>query len=103
MHRRLALALPLLLSAVASPAPAPAAASSSVAALQVALHARGLYHGAIDGIRGPLTTRAVRELQRRARITVDGVPGPQTRRALGRFARHRLGSRPMRFGRSGWG
>ena len=102
MQRRLALALPLLLAALAAPAPAATAPSSSVAALQVALHARGLYHGAIDGIRGPLTTRAVRELQRRAQIAVDGVPGPQTRRALGRFARHRLGSRRLGFGRAGW-
>jgi len=102
MQRRLALALPLLLAALAAPAHGLAAPSSSVAALQVALHARGLYDGTIDGIRGPLTTRAVRELQRRVRITVDGVPGPQTRRALGRFARPRLGSRPLRFGRSGW-
>ena len=96
------LALPLMLAALAAPAPARAASSPAVAALQVALHARGLYHSTIDGIRGPLTERAVRELQRRARITVDGVPGPQTRRALGRFARHRLGSRPLRYGRIGW-
>ena len=109
MQRRLALALPLLAAAIAAPAPVPAASasgisvpSSSIAALQVALRAHGLYHGTIDGIAGPLTRRAVRKLQRRARITVDGVPGPQTRRALGRFARHRLGSRPLRFGRVGW-
>jgi peptidoglycan hydrolase-like protein with peptidoglycan-binding domain len=107
MQRRLALALPFLAAALAAPAagpatPAPAAPSSSIAALQVALRAHGLYHGTIDGIVGPKTRHAVRELQRRARIAVDGVPGPQTRHALGRFARHRLGSRPLRFGRVGW-
>jgi len=103
MQRRLALALPLLLAALALSAPAHAGSSATVAALQVALHARGLYRGAIDGIPGPLTARAVRALQRRARITVDGVPGPQTRRALGRFARHhRIGSRPLHFGLAGW-
>ncbi len=103
------LALPLLAAALAAPAsgaaaPAlrPTAPSPSIAALQVALRAHGLYHGAIDGIAGPLTRRAVRRLQRRARITVDGVPGPQTRHALGRFARHRLGSRSLKFGRAGW-
>src|SRR5438105_2252925 len=102
-RRRAALALPLFLAALALSAPAHAAPSATVAALQVALHARGLYHGAIDGIPGPLTARAVRALQRRARIPVDGVPGPQTRRALGRFARHhKLGSRPLRFGLAGW-
>ena len=102
MQRRLALALILLIGTFAASAPALAASSADIAALQVALHARGLYRGPIDGIRGPLTTRAVRALQQRARIAVDGVPGPQTRRALGRFARHRLGSRPLRFGRMGW-
>jgi hypothetical protein len=105
MRTRLAaLALPLLVVALAA-APAAGAASSTsagVAALQVALRAHGLYAGTIDGIRGPATTRAVRKLQRHARIAVDGVPGPQTRHALGRFARHHLGSRPLRTGLQGW-
>ncbi len=81
---------------------ASAAADPGVAALQVGLHARGLYRGPIDGITGPGTQRAIRRLQARARISVDGVVGPKTRRALGRFARHRLGSRPLRFGKAGW-
>jgi murein DD-endopeptidase MepM/ murein hydrolase activator NlpD len=104
MPTRLALALPLLVVALALPAAARGAAAMnpSVAALQVALRAHGLYRGTIDGIRGPATTRAIRRLQRHARIAVDGVPGPQTRRALGRFARHRLGSRPLHRGLAGW-
>jgi peptidoglycan hydrolase-like protein with peptidoglycan-binding domain len=104
MPRRLALALPLLVVALALAAAASGAAAISpgVAALQVALRAHGLYTGTIDGIRGPATTRAIRALQRRARIAVDGVPGPQTRHALGRFARHHLGSRPLRLGLVGW-
>jgi peptidoglycan hydrolase-like protein with peptidoglycan-binding domain len=104
MRTRLALALPLLAVALAVPAAARAASSLSpaVAALQVALRAHGLYAGTIDGIPGPATRRAVRKLQRHARIAVDGVPGPQTRRALGRFARHHLGSRTLRAGTKGW-
>jgi murein DD-endopeptidase MepM/ murein hydrolase activator NlpD len=104
MPSRLALALPLLVVALALPAAARGAAAMnpSVAALQVALRAHGLYKGTIDGIRGPATSRAIRRLQRHAKITVDGVPGPQTRRALGRFARHRLGSRPLHRGLTGW-
>lgn len=94
--------LPLLVVAAFS-APQAAAATAGVAALQVGLHSRGLYAGPIDGIKGPGTTKAVRRLQKRARITIDGVVGPQTRRALGRFARHhRLGKRPLRFGKTGW-
>jgi peptidoglycan hydrolase-like protein with peptidoglycan-binding domain len=91
------------LLAVATFAPqATAAADPGVAALQVGLHARGLYRGPIDGVAGPATERAIRRLQRRARIAVDGVVGPKTRRALGRFARHRLGSRPLHIGKTGW-
>jgi peptidoglycan hydrolase-like protein with peptidoglycan-binding domain len=96
------LALPLILLAAAAPAAQAASGSAGVAALQVGLRARGFYVGAIDGIAGPQTSRAVRRLQRRARIAVDGVAGPQTRRALGRFGRHTLGSRPLRRGLIGW-
>lgn len=82
--------------------PASGVGSPQVAALQVALHAEGLYHAGIDGIFGPRTYRAVRRLQRRARLSVDGVIGRQTRRALGRLGRPRLGSRPLRLGAVGW-
>jgi peptidoglycan hydrolase-like protein with peptidoglycan-binding domain len=102
MRTRRALALPLLLLAAAVPTAHAAAGSAGIAALQVALRAHGLYTGSIDGISGPQTMRAVRRLQRRARIAVDGLAGPQTRRALGRFGRHTLGSRPLRRGRIGW-
>jgi len=98
--RALAAAFVLFL-ALAAPAAA-AAGKPNVAALQVALQARGLYVGTIDGLAGPSTTTAVRRLQRRARIAVDGVAGPQTRRALGRYARHRFGSRLLNMGKSGW-
>jgi peptidoglycan hydrolase-like protein with peptidoglycan-binding domain len=37
---------------------------------------------AVDGIFGPATDRATRELQRARGITVDGIVGPQTRNAL---------------------
>jgi peptidoglycan hydrolase-like protein with peptidoglycan-binding domain len=103
MQRRLGLALPLALAALVLPGPARADPSATVAALQIGLHAHGDYRGPIDGIWGPQTKRAIRKLQRRARITVDGLVGPQTRRALGRFARHhRLGVRPLHIGLTGW-
>jgi peptidoglycan hydrolase-like protein with peptidoglycan-binding domain len=101
MHVRALLALPLIL-AVAVLTPCAPAANPGVAALQVGLHARGLYRGPIDGLDGPATAKAIRRLQKRAHITVDGVVGPQTRRALGHFARHRLGSRPLKIGKKGW-
>jgi hypothetical protein len=101
MHVRALLALPLILAAAAL-APCAAARNAGVAALQVGLRSHGLYRGPIDGLDGPATAKAIRKLQKRAHITVDGVVGPQTRHALGRFARHRLGSRPLRIGKSGW-
>ena len=103
MRTRRALALPLLiLAAAAAPNANGAARSAGIAALQVGLRAHGLYRGPIDGITGPATQRAIRKLQARARIAVDGVVGPKTRRALGRFAKHRLGTRPLRIGIAGW-
>src|ERR671935_3265209 len=101
MRTRAILALPAVLAAAAF-TPLAAAADPGVAALQVGLHARGLYHGPIDGITGPATQKAIRRLQAHARITVDGVVGPKTRRALGLFARHRLGSRTLQTGVTGW-
>ena len=98
--RALAAAFVIFL-ALAAPAAA-AVGKPNVAALQVALQARGLYAGTIDGLAGPTTATGVRRLQRRARIAVDGVAGPQTRRALGRYARHRFGSRLLNMGKSGW-
>ena len=101
MRIRAFLALPVVLT-VAALTPQASAADPSVAALQVGLHARGLYDGPIDGVTGPATQKAIRKLQARSRLTVDGVVGPKTRLALGRFARHRLGQRVLHFGMAGW-
>jgi peptidoglycan hydrolase-like protein with peptidoglycan-binding domain len=102
MRTRAFLALPAVLVVAAVTIPPASASDPSVAALQVGLHARGLYAGPIDGITGPATQQAIRKLQARARLDVDGVVGPKTRRALGHFARHRLGSRHLRVGSVGW-
>ena len=101
MRARALLALPLILAAAAL-TPRATAADAGVAALQVGLRAHGLYQGPIDGLTGPETAKAVRLLQKRSRLTVDGVVGPKTRSALGRFARHRLGTRPLLLGKKGW-
>jgi peptidoglycan hydrolase-like protein with peptidoglycan-binding domain len=75
---------------------------ATVAALQVALHARRLQPGPIDGLMGPRTAGAIRRLQRRARLPVDGVVDSGTRAALGPLGRHSLGSRVLAFGAVGW-
>jgi Peptidase family M23/Putative peptidoglycan binding domain len=101
--RRLRLiALPLAVIALACAPSAVAGRNAGVAALQVALHARGLYGGAIDGVKGPGTTAAIKRFQRRVGLTPDGIAGTQTRLALGRYGRHVLGSRPLTRGARGW-
>jgi peptidoglycan hydrolase-like protein with peptidoglycan-binding domain len=99
--RALVVGSAVLLAGLAAPAVA-GARSADVAALQVALYARGKYEGTIDGVRGPETSAALRSFQRRARLAADGVAGMRTRRALGRHGRHPYGSRTLRAGRVGW-
>src|SRR5256714_7178521 len=96
MPKRPRALIPLVLVlALALPAGhASAAGNSTVAALQVALQARLLYVGPIDGVAGPDTKAAVRAFQRRKGLPADGVVGARTRAALGRYGRHALGSRP---------
>jgi murein DD-endopeptidase MepM/ murein hydrolase activator NlpD len=89
------LVLPCLLLS----APSAAAADARVAALQVALHSRGLYDGTIDGVSGPRTTRAVLAYQRRAGLARDGIAGPRTFAALGGHAT--LGKRLLAPGKHG--
>lgn len=94
-------ALALVLTALVAPVPADAS-PAEVAALQSALQAMRLYDGYVDGIKGPLTRRAILSLQRRRGLVADGIFGSQTRRALGWRGRPRLGSRAMRRGNRGW-
>jgi murein DD-endopeptidase MepM/ murein hydrolase activator NlpD len=91
-----------MVAAVVFAPPAAASRNAGIAALQVALHARGLYTGTIDGLSGPATARAVKRFQRRAGLAADGIAGPRTRAALGRYGRHLLGSRPLTRGTAGW-
>ena len=83
-------------------APSAAAGSAGVAALQVALRAKGLYAGPVDGVPGPGTKAGVRRFQSRRGLAVDGIAGPMTRRALGRRGRPHLGARVLSAGRRGW-
>ena len=86
------IALPLVLFALLAAPSAFAGRDAGLAALQVALQSRGLYAGAIDGVKGPGTTAAIKRFQRRAGLTPDGIPGTATRKALGRYGKHVLGS-----------
>jgi hypothetical protein len=90
-----------VLAALAVAGPASAVLTPYVAGTQVALRAHGLYRGAIDGIRGPHTNRAIRVFQRRAGLAVDGVVGPRTRSKLGKLGRPVFGQRLIRRGMIG--
>lgn len=57
-------------------------AGPEVAEAQCLLREAGLSPGAVDGIFGPHTKRAVRDLQKRAHLVVDGIIGPHTWKAL---------------------
>jgi murein DD-endopeptidase MepM/ murein hydrolase activator NlpD len=93
---------PALLALLLAAGAARATGSADTAALQVALRQRALYAGDIDGLYGPVTSAAVRALQRRVGLSTTGSVGPATHRALGAYARTTLGSRALLLGTAGW-
>jgi peptidoglycan hydrolase-like protein with peptidoglycan-binding domain len=99
---RAGLAIVVVAISCVGPVQAHAAGTVGTAALQVALMARGVYAGTVDGVAGPATAAGVRAVERRAGLAVDGVAGPRVRRALGRLGRHPLGSRVLHAGCVGW-
>ncbi|MDQ0715300.1 transcriptional regulator with XRE-family HTH domain [Streptomyces luteogriseus] len=57
-------------------------AGPEVAEAQCLLREAGLSPGAVDGIFGPHTQSAVKDLQKRSGLVVDGIIGPHTWKAL---------------------
>jgi LysM repeat protein len=96
------LVIAVALAALVLAGPASAAQSAKVAALQVALRAKGLYAGEVDGISGPVTRRAVLRFQRSKGIRATGKVGLATRCKLGVLGRPLLGQRELASGRIGW-
>jgi peptidoglycan hydrolase-like protein with peptidoglycan-binding domain len=54
----------------------------AVVELQTFLAGEGLYAGAVDGVFGHVTRRAVKAYQDRSEITVDGIAGAETYQAI---------------------
>jgi murein DD-endopeptidase MepM/ murein hydrolase activator NlpD len=86
---RLAAIMAFLGVTLVAPATASAIGSPRVAAVQVALRAKNLYTGTIDGMQGPATRAALAALQQQTDVTVDDLAGPV------------LGVRPLALGASG--
>ena len=59
------------------------ASGGEVKEVQRRLKQWGYYSGAVDGIYGPATVKAVKEFQRKNGLTVDGIAGRSTFEALG--------------------
>jgi LysM repeat protein len=91
-----------VVSAALALAPAAQAFNPQTAGLQIVLRQHGLYRGAIDGVQGAKTRRAIRILQRRRGLAVDGLAGPRTRAALGPLGSPLFGTRAMRRGMTGY-
>jgi murein DD-endopeptidase MepM/ murein hydrolase activator NlpD len=94
--------LALVLAGLVVAPPALASRDAGIAALQVALRARGLYAGTIDGVKGRATTQAIKRFQSRAGLPADGAVGANIRRALGSYGRHLFGTRTLKKGAAGW-
>jgi peptidoglycan hydrolase-like protein with peptidoglycan-binding domain len=90
------------LSAAFALTPAAQAFNPQTAGLQIVLHQRGLYRGAIDGVQGPKTRQAIRIFQRRRGLAVDGLAGPRTRAALGPLGSPLFGARAIQRGLTGY-
>ena len=101
-HRPRFAILALVLAGLVVAPPALASRDAGIAALQVALRARGLYAGTIDGVKGRATTLAIKRFQSRAGLPANGVAGAKTRLALGSYGRHLLGTRTLKRGAAGW-
>jgi hypothetical protein len=59
-----------------------ARSTAAVSGMQMALASVGCYSGAVDGINGPATTKALKAFQAAAGLTVDGVYGIQSKSKL---------------------
>jgi peptidoglycan hydrolase-like protein with peptidoglycan-binding domain len=69
---------------------------ADVAGIQVALTAKGLYDGPIDGIRGPLTAAALETLRRKYQLPSSDLADARIRSVLGVLGRPRYATRVLR-------
>jgi peptidoglycan hydrolase-like protein with peptidoglycan-binding domain len=73
-----------------SPSPAPAPSNTDQATVQQAMKAKGLYAGAIDGVFGPQSWKAVQTFLKQQGLyggAIDGVPGSLTYKGFQTYAK----------------
>jgi hypothetical protein len=107
-HHNAATSSPAASSSASAPAPAPSAAttpsanpaqpttpaspavvpSASVKKLQQELGQLNYYEGAVDGVMGPQTTAAIKDLQRQANLPQTGTMNAATQAALNNYLAH---------------
>ena len=86
--RRIAAILALFLAMLVAPAAALAIGSPRMAAVQVALRAKHIYNGDVDGVAGPATKAALAALQKQQGGSLEELAGPDLgTRLLGPGAR----------------
>ena len=100
--RRLTICFVGLIAATVLAEPATAGTSSSIAALQVALRAKGHYAAAVDGVDGPLTRAGLTAFQQTLGLASTGRVEQKTRAALGPLGSPLLGQRELGVGAVGW-
>lgn len=93
--------LVVVLSMLIAPA-AHAAGRPDVAALQVGLRSAGLYGGTVDGLLGPQTVTAIRQLEQRSGLAPTGRMRSELRSALGPYGVPKLGTRSLTVPSVGW-
>ena len=61
------------------------AAKAEIREIQTLLKNAGYYTGRIDGVKGRVTRKSIREFQRANGLSADGIVGPKTLEALSRY------------------
>jgi hypothetical protein len=94
--------LALVRAGTAPAAEPPLIVYPQVAGLQVALAAKRVFAGPVDGLPGPITATALRSLQRQYELPVTGTLTAETRARLGKLGRPYFGQRVIKRGMVGW-
>ncbi|MBN1526450.1 MAG: peptidoglycan-binding protein, partial [Candidatus Omnitrophica bacterium] len=63
----------------------PGKGSERIKDIQACLKSAGYYSGSIDGVKGPMTKKAIKEFQRANGLEADGIVGKRTWEILSKY------------------